>query len=607
MNKKYIIFGIVLIVLAFFSATLFAAPIDLINVSFEKTSYSMMDNGSLKINYTLENNNSSIQNILVYTECDEDELICDFSKTFKLNAYSSIQSSFTIQAIDDGSSNIKFYVKDMKTNDVKSYLLRIDIDNQTDEGKFEASLSRYSYCNNSSQEIALIFDDVSSNGFYNLSLSSNTIVANIKGSNQKYLKDDIEIPLQIETFNSSTGNHKIILNISNDILISKKVFEVYVSECQEVLKPDFTVTGGQATTHVLKKEVPYTLKYTIKNISNKNKHIFISQESQDILDITFSNRELRLSPGEVKEVTLNFYASKDIKSGDYPVTLSFFDERTTITRNLKFLLSPESNLEVRLLQSSALLEIGKTYNITAVIENNGDVLETIYFDFDLSNDIKVNNMTERVTVSPHTKTTVSFNISAGVNTLEKNTQISLIARNSSNDYSKRFNLDVVTFRQRDIFKIDFLSFPTELSVDVNGTKNFSFDVYNFDDRDIVISRIDITGLGQDISYEITQYTYIPSKTSRTISGKIIIGNIPVQEYNANIIFYSNSGAVLSKPVLLKVTDAQVEYEDEGKTPITGFFTLGKSIMLGIIFLALLLIVLLIAGVIRTKHKNYVRN
>ncbi len=215
-------------------------------------------------------------------------------------------------------------------------------------------------------------------------------------------------------------------------------------------------------------------------------------------------------------------------------------------------------------------------------------------------------MTERVTLSPNTTMTVVFNVSAGRNTVEKSSQIELIASNQSN-FSERFILNVTSFRQKDIFKIEFLSFPKELSVDVNGSKDFSFEVYNFDDKDITISRIDIVGLPQEISYEIDQYTYIPKKSSRVISGQIISGDIPAQEYEISFVFYSNSGAVTSKPVTLKVKDALVEYNDDDVNPITGFFTLSKSILLGIIFLALLLIILLSTGVIKTKHKSSVRS
>ena len=606
MNRKYFLFGIILMLLAFFSLGVFSEPIDQIDVSFEKSSYSMMDNDTLKINYTIENNNSTSQEILVYTSCDEDELECDFSKVFSLNNNSSIDSSFTIKAIDDGSSIVLFNLKDMKTNEVKNFSLRIDVDDDSQDGKFEVDLSRTSYCENNAQEVILTFEDVFYNDFYYLSLSSDTIVANIKGSNSRYLKDDVQIPVQIETFNVSKGNHLITLNISNEDVVSKKTFNIYVSECQEVLVPDFTVIGVNSLTHLLNKGEPFTLDYTIKNNSNKNKHIFISQESDNSLEITFSNREIKLAPYQSKEVSLTFLATKEVASGDYPVKLSFFDERTTIERNLKFLVSPESNLNIRLLQSSFALEIGKTYNITAVIENKGDVLETIYFDFITSNDLKVNNMTERITLSPNTSTNVIFNVSAGSNTVVKTSKVELIVSNQS-DFSKRFSLDVSTFRQQDFFKINFLSFPNELTVDINGSKEFSFEVYNFDDRDVVISRIDIIGLPQEISYEIDQYTYIPKKSSRVISGKIISGDVPAQDYSLTFVFYSDSGAITSKPVILKVTDFLVEYEDDDVNPITGFFTLSKSIMLGIIFLALILILLLSTGVIKTKHKSSVRS
>ncbi len=609
MNKRYFIFlGIILILVAIFSVNLASNPIDLVNVSFEKSYYSIVYGDSLKVNYTIENNNLTAQNVIVYTECDEDVLTCDFSKTFQLNSNSRMDSSFTVNSIDDGSSNIKFYVKDMKTNDLDNYILRVDVDRYNDEGKFEVDLSKISFCQNRAEEVVLTFNRVFSNNMYNLSLSSNTLSTYIKGSNERYLKSDDEVLINMDTRNIGVGNHTLTLNITNDVVSSKKTFDIYVSKCQEVLISEFTVIGGQSLTHVIEKEKPYTLNFMVKNVSLKNKHMFISQESDNSLDINFSNRELRLSPGESKEISLVFYAKKEISSGDYPVVLSFFDEKTTITRNLRFLVQPESNLNIRLLQSSVLLEIGKTFDIGLVIENNGDVLETIYLETVLSNDLRMNNLIDRVTISPHTTQTIMLTVSSGSNTVEKTSQIEVSARNSSNDYSKRFVIDVVSFRVKDYFKINFLSFPSELTIDINGSKDFSFEVFNFDDKDIVISKIDILGLPQEVSYEITQYTYIPKNLSRVINGKLTIGDIPLKDYNATIVLYSNTGAVLSKPVVLKVTDALVKFNDDDKKAyITGFFTLSRSVLLGIVFLALLLIVLFSTGAIKTKHRNHTRS
>ncbi len=607
-KRNFIFLGIVLIILALFTSTLKASPIDLINVNFEKETYSTVYGSSLKINYTIENNNPENKNLLVYVSCDEDILSCNFSKTFNLNNNSSITSSFTIKGIDDGSSNLKFYVKDMKTNDIREYLLRITVDRYNDDGRFEVDISQYSFCRNRTEEARIIFDRVNQNDFYNLSLSSNTIIANIKGSNYRFLKADTEIPIHVDTKNLSEGPHTLTLNILNDDISVKKVFSVYVFDCPDIVIPDFTVTGVQSLTHVIKKEEPYSLTFVVKNVSLKNKHIFISQESDEVLDVTFSNRELRLSPNQSKEVTITFLASKETKSGDYLIKLSFFDEKTTITRNLRFLLQPESNLNVRLLQPSLLLEIGKISELGIIIENKGDIQETVYLDLFLSNDLKVNNMVNSVVVAPYTTRIISLKIYAGENTIEKTSQIDLELKNSLNDYHKKYKIDVTAFRARDIFKISFLSFPNEISLGLNSSKDFSFEVYNFDDKDIIISKIDITGLPQEISYEINQYTYIPKGQSRVISGKFIVGEMPLDKYSANIIFYSNSGAVISKPIIINITDEIIDYEDDlDKKPITGFFTLSQSIFLGIIILCLLLIVLFVTGVIKTKHKNYGKN
>jgi hypothetical protein len=82
----------------------------------------------------------------------------------------------------------------------------------------------------------------------------------------------------------------------------------------------------------------------------------------------------------------------------------------------------------------------------------------------------------------------------------------------------------------------------------------------------------------------------------------------VQEIDLDVFFYNDKGQVISKKLTLKITDVLVEYqEDAEKSILTGFFNLSSSILLGIIFIALLLIVLFLTGVIKTKHRSYVKN
>lgn len=606
-NKLLVFFGILLIVLAILSLNVQATAINNVVVDFEKDTYTTLYGTSLKINYKITNNNNENLNVLVYTVCSDDVLSCNLSRVFNLNAKLSITSSFIVNTEDYGTSNIKFYVKEMKTNNIRNYNLTVYVDRYNDDGRFEVDLSSRSFCKNQTKEVILTFDRVFYNDVYNLELSSDTLYANIKGEKSRYLYRDLEIPIHIDTRNVDSGFHKLRLTISNDDVFINKEFSIYVSDCPDPVVYDFSVTGVLSQTHILKKEEPLVLNFVVKNISRHNKHLFISQESDDVLDISFSNRELRLAPNESKEVSITFYALKEIKSGNYPVKLLFFDEKATISRNLVFLVQPISNLEVRIVHPSILLEIGKSFDVGVLIENKGDLKETVYLDLVLSNDLRYNNPIDKVILNPNTSRTVLLNISAGNQTVEKASNIYLRMYNQSRSFEESYTINVNAIRPRELLKINFLSFPDKISISMNSLKEFSFEVYNFDDRDISISRIDITGLPQDINYEVTQHTFIPRNQTKTINGYFSVDQVPLGEYTATFIFYSSTGAVVSKNVILNITDELVEYDDserEDTYPITGFFTFARSALLGFIFLCLLLIILFSTGVIKTKHKTY---
>lgn len=606
MNKKYILLGLILLILGFLSVNVFSSSLDNVDLKFEKDFYSMVYDDTLKINYTLENNNSTNLNVLVYTVCNQDILTCNFSRTFNILENSSIQSSFQVKSVDDGVSNIKFFIKDMQTNEIREYLLKVEVDDDLEEGKFEIDVSKLSVCRGV-VENSFVFDRVYLNDFYNISLSSNTLNLNLKGANNRYIQRDDVVLFDVDSTNTEIGSHTATLIISNQEVFSKKTFTIYVSECTPIVNPDFTVLGPSSINHNLIKEKDYTLEFTIKNISLKNKHIFISPEHDSDLKVSFSNREIKLSPGSSKTVVITFKALKDMPSGDYPLKLHFFDEQTTIIRNFTFKVQPIEDLNIRLLQNNVNFEIGKIYSIGVIIENKGDLLETVYFDKILSNDLRISNMIEKVSVAPYTTATVLLDLSAGENTKEMTSQIKIIT-STNNTFYKEFNLNVTAFRKIEPFKINFLSFPKEISVDINKSKEFVFEVYNFGDERIVISNIEFISLPENVEVDILKNIEILPKSSKIISGSIVVGDIPVQEIYLDVLFYSDKGQVISKKLTLKITDILVQYQEESeKSILTGFFNLSSSILLGIIFIALLLIVLFLTGVIKTKHRSYVKN
>lgn len=604
MHKKFLFF---LIFLIFLVPNLFSEQLNL-NLTFEKENYSGVVGDSLRITYTIENLSPEKAQFKIISVCDETRTSCDFSDNLSLLGNSTLKGSFLVSMIDDGYSTLKLFIKNK--NFEKEFPLRLTVEKYNDRGYFEIDLSKTNFCENTFEEIYLDFERVSKPDFYNISVSSDTLNTYIKGGSTRQLKKNLSIPLHIETFDVSKGNHKLTLYISDQEILSKKTFDIYVSECQVVYQPEFIVSSAMRSNHTIFKEKEYVLEYTVKNISTKYKDLFIA-EDLDLnhpLDINFSNRELRLAPGQSKTLSFSFYASKDVLSGTYPVNLLFFDERTTITKQLKFSVSPESYLNAYLYQNSVLLEVNKFTSIFLVIENKGDFIETLYFNTFLSNDLSIQALPDKLTVYPNSKETIVFDVVAGKNSEEIKSQILLQLNNQRDTFSELFTINVNVFSPTTFFKIELLSFPKEILLDVNEDyKPFSFEVYNYGDKPVVLEKIEIIGLeNTGIRYNVSQNITIPSSSSKIISGFFSTTDANKgNTYSVNLVIYDDEGHIFSKPFVIKVNEEE-DYKVKDKTPLTGFFTLGKSILLGLIFLFLLLIVLFATGVIKTKHKNYTK-
>jgi len=604
-SNFYLVIGVLLIVLVLFTTGIVANPIDAVDLDFEKDYYSAIQNEPLKVSFVISNNNEDQVQLLVYAECDDEELECEYSETFNMVGLSDITTSLIVVPIDDGSTNLKLYVKDMLTDEEKYFNIEINSDEDPEDGKFDVDLSSRSFCKGESTLEYIYIDDVYASDTYNLSLSSNVIHATLKESNPFYLNgNDNEIPFLVEVPNNTqVGSYDLILSIYNDDVYSSKLFRIGVSECNGLADPDFFVSGSITTTYALDKEDPLTLIYTMKNISNITKDFFISAEQEEnILKTTLSNKQIKLLPGESKQIELTVLANEDIKAGDYIVDLSFFDEQTVKLKRLKFQVQPAYNLNTRLLQNSIALNIGHNSELQLVIENNGDISEKVNVDFVLTNDIQLNSTSNTININAHSIRVINFTVSAGANTIVKTSEIQLILTSEDSDYYEKLVTNVVAFKSKKILNISFLSYPEEVSVDLKSSKDFSLEIYNNDAENVTINRIEILGIPDGVSYTLPVNTTIVSNNSKVVTGTLIVDEIEPQEINASMVLYASNGAVLTKPLTIKVLDIQEEFEKDKIIPITGFFTVGNSILVGIIVLCVILILLYVTGTISHRNK-----
>jgi len=607
-KRILVIFSLALLFLVIISGVAFAGVLDQINLEFDKEVYSTVDYGTIRVGFTLENNNTSTVNLRLYTNCDDDELTCNYSQSIVLQDLTSLTSSLDVKPQDNGSSTLTIYVKDLNTGDIDSYNVTIYSDDGLDDGKFEIDIDGSSLCKDQENQLYFIVNNNFTSDLYDIVLVSNQLTASpdfinpiYLSGNEKELHFNVAVASQVEV--GSTIN--AILKITNDRVTVNKPLNFYIKDCSlEVY--DFQVTGPNTNNFVLKKENKLYLDYTIKNTSTKTKDFFISFDSNSEIEFNLSVTQVRLNAGESKKISLSAYARKDISSGSYPLSLQFFDEKSIITKNLHFYVDPLFNLDARTTQSSLALNIGQVSDLLVILENKGDIEETFDLTYNITNDLKIYNQTDKVTVLPHSTRPINLRVSAGSNTREITSQITIEINGETSDFSKTLFVDVVAFRGSSVIKLNYLSFPREIEMDVNSEKNFSFEVYNFSNQDIILSKIELVGVPQEISFSLPRNVTIPSQESRIISGTIRTQDMSNQTINANLVLTSDMGGVLSSPIKIIVGHTDIitpdpEDEDE-KSPASGFFTLRNSLFLGIVGLVVIIILFYVLGVFKRRRK-----
>lgn len=605
-NKIYLFLGILLILGVLFTTNIFASQLDNVDLIFEKEYYSIIEDNPLTIVYTIENNNSDIVDLLVYASCDSDELSCNYSKTFNLAGNSELKTSLVVKALDNDTTDLKLYIKDMNNNEETNYTLRIYAEDSLDDGDFEVDIDRTSFCKGQSVTNYIIVDDVLYSGLYNISLTSQTLSVALKESNPIYLNgNENKIPFMISIpKDQPEGNYNLKLKIYNEDVTVVKNFSVYVNDCAEIINSDLFVSGPTTITYLLYKEEPMTLTFNLRNKSlSKSKDFFISYNKDTKLDVSFSEKQIRLSPGELRKIEVTVLAPINILADDYDLNISFFDELGVTNKRYVFKVQPDYYFKADLQETNLSLNIGQFLQTQLFLENLGDIRDTINISYILTNDLKVTTPLTNISLYPGQDKTVNFNIYSGTNTTPRTSIISFVLKGKNSDFYKKIDLTIVAFKESDSVRISMLSFPAELNVYKNSTKDFSFEIKNDGLKRINISKIE---LSFDKDYNLT-YTFpknisLNSKESKVINGSISVSNLSNQKINSEIVIYEASGAMFSKPMTINVVDEKDT--EKKKNIIGGFFSLGSSILFGILFLALLLVLLYFTKVI--KHKNYQR-
>lgn len=612
MKKMNLVIGIIILFSFINIGLVSASAINNVDLIFDKEYYSVMEDTSLRVGFTIQNRNNFDIKLFAYTECDNDDIVCDYSKTLNISKNSSITNSFYVTGIDDYSSIVRIYLRGMDnqtTGQEIDFSTYIDVVRDSDDSDFEVDLRNYSLCIGKSNELTLEIDNYNQNDFYDLRLESNYLIFDQVTSNPVYLGNDLKQVKYLVTVPKdvlSGTSYDVILRITNDRVSVVNELSVSVTDCPDPI--DFSVSGPSVVSYYVNKNDSQKATYTIYNNSTHKKKIFVaeSQEDNDII-VNISNREIEISPRSSKTVEITFNVPKEINSGTKEIDLSFFDGLNAVYKKVRLQINPEYKINTRILQgNNVTLPIGRSVDLMLVIENNGDLYETFDILTNVSGDITLRTRETNVTVLPKSNYTLPITVSAGNNIKEGDIarmDIRVVGRNS--DYLQNFSVNFNVVRSRGSLPIEFLSFPKEVSIDANTTVKFQIEIKNFSAEDIIIDRIEITGLAQNINYNTPQNISLASQERKTIEGSLYIGDIQLQpgdEILARIAFIGRDNVVIDKQLLLKIPELEKEEKIPERSKSTGFLTLSSSVLLGVILICISIILMFSMGVFKKKDR-----
>ena len=603
---KYLIIGIFILLSLFTAKTVFAETnepeINSIDLVFEKEKYSIMEDISTKIGFTIENNNPVTAKIRVWADCeDEDALECNYSKQYTLPANSEMTGSFYVTALDDSDSEVTVQIKLLNTKDQETEEFRTDIEVTEDEedGDFSIDLSSANVCIGRTNQITLDIENDYSDGLYNIYLNSPKLVISSEHSNPIYLRDEKEIDYYVIVSENATDGEKfdLTLRIENEEIDVIKELSVYAEDCPEP-NNDFTVSGPASTTQNISKGQSKTLSYTLKNISNTNRTFYISEDNANSeIDVDISSLQFTLEPNQSKTINFIFKVSEDISSGTYNLKLNFFDGLKSISKNVKLIVNPKYNLEIESLSEPNLnLTFGQPLQIMILLKNNGDISEEVSIGLNPNNDLKATVEDYKITVNEHSSEYLTIYVSSGEFTQFGLSSFNVKIEGKSSNISEEFDYTINVVKVSETLNIELLSYPKKLSVEPNSSKEFDITLRNKGNK-ITINKIELTNVPQQVDLIVDQVITLNPGETKTISAKLNIGDVPKEDIDAKLIFISNTGNVLEQPLFLKLT----EEIGKEKSKLSGLLTLRNSILFGIIFICLLIMLFFVLGIFKIKR------
>lgn len=605
---KYIVIGIFILLSLFTARAVFAETnepkVDNIEVVFDKETYSLMEDTSTKIGFTIKNNNPVLAKLQVWADCEDDELECNYSKKYTLPENSEITASFYVSALEESHSQVTVFVKLLNSEDQGITEHRIDVDVTEDEedGDFSVDLSNRYVCIGRTNTVTLDIENHYKDGLYNIYISSPKLVISSEYSNPVYLRNEKEINYSVIVSDNATDREKfdLTLRIENEDIEITKELSLFAENCPEP-NNDFTVSGPASTTLNISKGQSKTLSYTLKNISNTNRTFYISEDNNiSKIYVDISSRQFTLKPNQSKTINFTFKVLEDCHSGTYNIKLNFFDGLKSISKNVKIIVNPKFNLKVESLsEPNQNLTIGKPLMIMILLKNNGDISEDIDIELVTNNDLKATIENNKFKVDKHSSKYLTIYVSSGAFTQLRMSSLVVKIKGKTSNFYEELQYTINVIKVSEPLNIELLSFPKRLTVEPNSSKEFDITLRN-NGKKVTITKIELSNVPQGIDIVADQIITLNPGETKTITAKVNIGDVPKEDIDAILRFEANNGNVLEQPILFKLTEDKLEKE---RSKILGFFTLKNSILSGVIFICLLIMLFFVLGIFKVKRRR----
>lgn len=605
---KYIVIGIFILLSLFTARAVFAETnepkVDNIDIVFDKETYSLMEDTSTKIGFTIKNNNPVLAKLQVWADCeDDDELECNYSKKHTLSENSEITASFYVSALEESHSQVTVFVKllNSEDQDTKEFRIDVDVTEDKEDGDFSVDLSNKYVCIGRTNIVTLDIENHYKDGLYNIYLSSPKLVISSEYSNPVYLRNEKEIDYSVIVSDNATDKEKfdLILRIKNEDIEITKELSLFAEDCPEP-NNEFTVSGSASTTLNISKGQSKTLSYTLKNISNTNRTFYISEDNNTSkIFVDISSRQFTLKPNQSKTINFTFKVLEDCYSGTYNIKLNFFDGLKSFSKNVKIVVNPKFNLNIESLsEPNQNLTIGKPLMIMILLKNNGDLSEDIDIELVTNNDLKATIENNKFKVDKHSNKYLTIYVSSGAFTQLRMSSFVVKIKGKTSNFFEELQYTINVIKVSEPLNIELLSFPKKLTVEPNSSKEFDITLRN-NGKKVTITKIELSNVPQGIDIVADQIITLNPGETKTITAKVNIGDVPKKDIDATLRFEANNGNVLEQPILFKLTEDKLEKE---RSKLLGFLTLRNSILFGVIFICLLIMLFFVLGIFKVKRR-----